>query len=141
MPFRVTALVFFVLGSSLFAAAQTRRSDALEIELKACLDSIQNQTTSGMCNCTYTSLSKWDKLLNDDYRSLLAGLDKASKGKLVESQRQWLKFREAEAAFLNEYYNKADGTMWRIVKVNKELQFTRDRVLALEEYLTEFDEH
>lgn len=134
-------LLFIATSFTLSCLAQTRASSRVEAQLKACLDSTENQTTYGMCNCNFVALDRYDKLLNADYKVLLSKLNKAGKAKLIESQRQWVKFKQAEIAFLGERYGNMDGTMWRIVLADKETEFTRNRLLALEEYLIDFDEH
>jgi len=127
------------LGLSLHA--QTSGSAKVEARLKACLDSTENQTTYGMCNCNVIAQKRYDDLLNADYRVILSKLNKTEKAKMIESQRQWVKFKEAETAFLVEHYGNIDGTMWRIVLADKITELTRQRLLVLEEFLTDYDEH
>lgn len=49
-----------------------------------------------------------DKELNTAYRKLMQKLPESSKESLRSSQKQWLKFREAEFSFLSGNFNQAD---------------------------------
>ncbi len=93
-----------------------------------------------MCNCTYEALYKWDKRLNIAYKTLLTQLDTLAKGKLIDAQCEWVKFKEKEIALIDATYGSADGTMWRIVRAEKVLSITRERVADLEELLETLNE-
>lgn len=133
-------LIALLLIPVLCYCQKTDKEDKIDTELTKCLDKSENQTTAGMCNCTYEALGKWDKKLNTIYKSLLYKLDSTAKIKLVEAQRQWIKFKEKEVALIDETYGKAQGTMWRVSRADKVLQVTRNRALELEELLETVDE-
>jgi len=137
-----TLLLFFTLQcSSVLIYSQTKNKlDKTNEELSKCLDKTENQTTAGMCNCTYEALDKWDKRLNIAYKTLLTKLDTIAKGKLIDVQREWVKFKEKEIALIDATYGAADGTMWRIVRAEKILDITRGRAADLEELLGTLDE-
>jgi len=59
-------------------------------------------------------------------------LDTASKTKLIEAQRQWIKFKEKETGLIDATYKHANGTMWRIARAGKVPDITRQRAIDLE---------
>ncbi|WP_439882454.1 lysozyme inhibitor LprI family protein [Pontibacter sp. MBLB2868] len=130
--FLLGALLFFC---SLANAQQKEKINPIDKQLKACLDTKENQTTAGMCDCTYEALDKWDKQLNVVYKALSSKLNTTAKTKLVEAQRQWVKFKEKEVELIDATYGSADGTMWRIVRASKVLQLTKERAVELESLL------
>ena len=138
---KITILLFAATCFGLSSNAQTRGSAKVEAQLKACLDGNENQTTYGMCQCNLIAQKRYDALLNADYKVILSTLNKTEKAKLIESQRQWVKFKEAETAFISEHYGNMEGTMWHIVLADKITELTRQRLLVLEEFLSESEEH
>jgi uncharacterized protein YecT (DUF1311 family) len=128
------------LYSGLTFSQKKYKEDPLNIELTKCLDKKENQTTAGMCNCTYESLDKWDKRLNITYKNLISKLDSSAKPKLIEAQRQWIKFKEKEINLIDATFGSAQGTMWRIVRAEKVLDITRARTADLEEILKSLEE-
>src|SRR6266496_4676733 len=117
----ITAFIF----SNSFLFAQ-KKEDKIEIELSKCLKSEEGSTTVGMCNCIYEALDKWDKKLNVIYKKLLATVDSTAKQKLIDAQRQWLKFKENEINLIDATYGNQDGTMWLIVRAEKVMAITKD---------------
>ena len=115
------------------------KEDIIDRELSTCLKKAQNQTTAGMCNCTYAALDKWDRKLNDTYKKLLTKLQPASKGKLIEAQRQWVIFKEKEIELIDATYGSAEGTMWTIVRADKVLSLTKGRAVELESLFKTLD--
>nr|WP_262890668.1 lysozyme inhibitor LprI family protein [Rufibacter sediminis] len=111
------------------------KQDPIDVTLTKCLDQKENQTTAGMCHCTYTALEEWDKKLNATYKSLLPKLNASAKTSLVTAQRQWVLFKEKEINLIDATYGKADGTMWQVVRATKVLSLTKDRAVELESLL------
>jgi uncharacterized protein YecT (DUF1311 family) len=82
---------------------------------------------------------KADAELNSTYAALMAKLpDAESKRKLKESQRAWLVFRDAEAAF--EADEARGGTMAPILRYETMTELTRQRIKQLETRLAGNDE-
>jgi uncharacterized protein YecT (DUF1311 family) len=134
MSIKFPILILIFQLSILWCNCQAKeKEDKINTELSKCLDKTENQNTAGMCNCTYEALDKWDKRLNTIYKSLLSRLDSNAKGKLMEAQRIWVKFKEKEIDLIDATYGAADGTMWRIVRAEKVLEITRTRAADLEE--------
>ncbi|MFB9861843.1 DUF1311 domain-containing protein [Rufibacter immobilis] len=129
-----------ILGAGSAAAQQNGTPNPIDVRMAQCLDKKENQTTAGMCDCVYTALAAWDKKLNTDYKSLLAQLPPAAKGKLIAAQRQWLAFKEKELELIGATYGNAQGTMWQPVRANKIMDLTKQRALELEELLVTLKE-
>ena len=118
-------LIIALIFSNTFLFAQ-KKEDKIEVELSKCLKSSEGSTTVGMCNCTYEALDKWDKKLNVVYKKLLATVDTSTKQKLIDTQRQWLKFKESEINLIDATYGNQDGTMWLIVRAEKVMVITKE---------------
>lgn len=125
-------LVALIFSAHLYGQDKYSKIDE---QLTKCLDSSVNQTTTGMCNCTYRALNQWDDRLNITYKELLKKLDAAGKLKLVDAQREWVKYRDKEITLVNVVYSKASGTMWIPVKADKIMEITRKRALELMDIL------
>ncbi|KAA3440229.1 lysozyme inhibitor LprI family protein [Rufibacter hautae] len=134
--FFLPALLLFILTFSTYAFPQQKeKQDVIDVNLTKCLDRKENQTTAGMCTCTYNALQEWDKKLNASYKSLLPKLNASAKASLVSAQRQWVLFKEKEISLIDATYGKAEGSMWQVVRANKVLSLTKQRTLELESLL------
>ena len=128
------ALLFTV-----FVFSQEKTTHKIDIELKNCLAKEENKSTAAMSQCLYDALENWDLELNATYKILQNKLDSNAKQKLKDSQRQWIKFKEKEIEFINETYGKAEGTMWRVIKIDKILEITRNRTEELQLLLVDLN--
>ena len=77
------------------------------------------------------ALAKWDTELNSVYKELTGVLKPAGKEALKAAQVQWMKFRDAEIAFIKESIYALDGTMWLQVGDDRVMELTRERTLQL----------
>ncbi|MGV3541479.1 MAG: lysozyme inhibitor LprI family protein [Rufibacter sp.] len=137
LSFCFISLLVFLLQ---VVAQEVPKPDPIEVTLAQCLEKKENQTTAGMCNCTYSALAEWDKKLNTTYKSLLSRLDAPAKAKLITAQRQWVAFKEKEIDLVNATYGKAQGTMWQVVRASKVMELTKQRAMELEELLQHLQE-
>lgn len=80
--------------------------------------------------------AKADKELNEVYAKVIGVLDDQAKEMLKRSQRAWVAFRDAEAAFQADAEARG-GSMWPLVHEGVRGKLTRERVKALREYLIE----
>ena len=80
--------------------------------------------------------AKADKELNEVYAKVLGVLDDEAKEMLKRSQRAWVAFRDAEAAFRADAEARG-GSMWPLVHEGVRGKLTQERVKALREYLVE----
>ena len=90
-------------------------------------------------SCSSQELAKADDELNAQYKKLLAQLDSdakinpaatQAKKELIEAQRQWVKFRDADCGAVFTYY--LDGTVRVSAEQSCELSRTRQRTEQLE---------
>jgi uncharacterized protein YecT (DUF1311 family) len=129
-----------ILSVTTLHAQDSKQAGKIDTELKQCLEKKENETTAGMCNCTYKALEQWDQSLNATYKLLLSKLKPEARSKMIEAQRQWIKFKESELQLISATYGTADGTMWRVIKANKILDVTRDRAVDLDVLLNVLEE-
>jgi hypothetical protein len=78
--------------------AETHEEDLDGVERKCpfnlvstpCTEKLERQSNVGMADCYDLEASIWDDLLNENYKSLAAGLDDQQKAKLRDMQRAWI---------------------------------------------------
>lgn len=136
MKYTLTLIAIFF---TLIAFSQEKKTHKIDLELKNCLAKEENKSTAAMSQCLYDALDNWDLELNATYKILQTKLNSNAKEKLKDSQRQWIKFRDKEVEFINETYGKADGTMWRVIKIDKILEITRNRTEELQLLLVDLN--
>jgi uncharacterized protein YecT (DUF1311 family) len=125
--------VFLLFLSAAKISAQVKEHP-IDKQLRRCLDSSQNYTTSGMIGCEYQAYEDWDKELNRNYKLLMTALDADGKAKLKEAQISWLAFRESNFSFIKDIYGKKQGTMWRPVEVDEKVEIVKGRAIELKKY-------
>lgn len=93
-------------------------------------------STVDMQACHENAYRDWDEKLNRAYKALQddVGSDEA-RAALKTSQQHWLKFRDAELAFINKMYQAQQGTYWGTVAGSMKVQLIKTRVQILEGYL------
>jgi uncharacterized protein YecT (DUF1311 family) len=107
---------------------------SIDVQLKACLDSTQNQTTAGIMDCEGRARSAWDGELNKYYKLLMPILSSEEKEKLKTAQKNWLTYRDSEFLFARAIYYNLEGTMWRIAAVSRQSEMVKQRALELKTY-------
>jgi uncharacterized protein YecT (DUF1311 family) len=80
------------------------------------------------------SFKKADKELNEVYAKVLANLDEEAKENLKKSQRAWVAWRDAEAAFRADAEARG-GSMWPLIHEGVRGRLTKERVKSLKELL------
>ncbi|HEY1123645.1 MAG TPA: lysozyme inhibitor LprI family protein [Haloferula sp.] len=80
------------------------------------------------------SFKKADKELNEVYAKVLANLDDEAKENLKKSQRAWVAWRDAEAAFRADAEARG-GSMWPLIHEGVRGRLTKERVKSLKELL------
>lgn len=73
-----------------------------------CMGDPGSASDGQMADCYEIEGAVWDALLNDNYKSLLAGLDQDQTAKARAMQRAWLAYRDTTCQF---YYDKIHGSM------------------------------
>jgi uncharacterized protein YecT (DUF1311 family) len=89
------------------------------------------QTQGEMNDEAYENYKKADKELNEVYQRLIKRLDKKEKAMLVQSQKDWLKFRDSHCDFTAE--ENEGGSMQPMVWAMCLEEKTRERITDLKE--------
>mgnify|MGYP001327296304 CR=1 FL=1 len=94
-----------------------------------CLQREGNHTTMAMRRCLQREFEAWDKLLNADYKSLMASLDTdAKKTRLRDAQRLWNKFVKSFCPLSFEFNG---GTMYLLTGDRCMMEMTAQQDLSL----------
>ena len=123
--FLFTALV--VAGVPCVASANEA---GLSKQYTACMDKAGG-TTFGMIECISTETQHQDGQLNKAYKALMAELLPARKAQLLEAQRAWIKYRDANCAFHDD---PDGGTLARVNANSCMLTATAGRARELESF-------
>ena len=109
---------------------------ALLVSLLVSVTQIQAQTQAGMNAQARADFERADAELNKTYETLLTKLpDAEGKEKLKESQRGWLAFRDAEAAFAAD--QARGGSMAPTIRYEVMAELTQQRIKQLKAKRTE----
>ena len=141
-------LLFAVMSVSTAVAAEKDVKHSIDIQLEHCIDSntttaggnTLNPTTVWMNTCTADAMNKWDKEMNEIYKKLMSTLTIKQRASLKKSQVVWLKFRDEESIFLDNFYGDFQGTMWSNILRGDKLSITKQRTLMLQVYLQNLKE-
>lgn len=121
--------LFLLLAScslSVFAQSPAQR---LDNQLAHCQNNAQ--TTIDSKACYSQAIAAWDTELNKQYQALLKDRPESVRNALRDSQRQWIKYKDAYNLALNEYYNQEQGTIWGIIAADSKMNIIRDKALDL----------
>ena len=112
-----------LLSTSPLAAADNEMSQ----EYKACMDRSKG-VTSEMLDCMSAEFTRQDARLNENYKILMAKLSAKRKEALLEAQRAWIKFRDANCNF---YYDPEGGSAAHLAGTDCTLSATTARATEL----------
>ena len=110
-------------STSLAAAADREMTQ----EYLTCLEN-SNGVTVEMINCILAETRRQDARLNEIYKRLISRLATERKNALVEAQRAWIKFRDANCGF---YADPEGGSAARVTATECFLNATADRAKEL----------
>lgn len=110
---------------------------------RECMDGQEGgHTTLGIISCTLAEARVWDKLLNQEYQEIFAGLATMDKDEaeffpefakraesLREAQRAWIVFRDAECGLA--YAMWGSGSMRNIASATCQRDMTAARTIEL----------
>jgi uncharacterized protein YecT (DUF1311 family) len=96
-------------------------------EYSTCLGK-SNGVTIEMINCILAETVRQDARLNENYKKLISKLPTERKTALVEAQRAWIKFRDANCGF---YADPEGGSAARMTANECFLNATADRAKEL----------
>jgi uncharacterized protein YecT (DUF1311 family) len=130
-------LLLLVISAPIAAWGQstTQPPHPIDAAYEECMSIDTNQTTYGMMMCAQQAEEAWDKELNKNYKELMALLTPEEQNQLKEAQRKWLAFRDAEFQFSGNLHYNMEGTMYRPMAADKEMQIVRARALELRGYI------
>jgi uncharacterized protein YecT (DUF1311 family) len=96
-------------------------------------------TTAGMMGCASEELERADKALNEAYARLMKKLpDEIARAKLKKSERAWMAFRDANAAFMAD--DNRDGSAEGLEDLGVRTTMTKARAAELREALKSYDD-
>lgn len=98
-------------------------------------------STADMIQAYDKGISLWDAELNRVYQALRKTLPAPAGEKLKLAQQQWILYRDAQYAMLDEQYNQYDGTMYLPMRVAARMRVTEDRARYLKDLLETQQEH
>lgn len=114
-------------------AAFERRAQPLEERLGAAA----NATELTQASSAYARFL--DAELNQAYQELLSQVPAGARAALVQSQRAWLRYRDAEAAFIDRHWTReAFGSSSALSRADYRSTLVRQRVLTLLSYLRSY---
>ena len=85
----------------------------------------------------YKTYNSTNKELNIVYNKLLQKYNPADKKALVESQKDWLKFRESNCNFKSKDKSEG-GVISNKIKISYQIDMTQQRIKELQELLCNF---
>ena len=114
-----------VFGQTLSLVAAADRE--MTQEYSTCLEK-SNGVTIEMINCILAETIRQDARLNENYKRLISTLAIERKNALVEAQRAWIRFRDANCGF---YADPEGGSAARVTAHECLLNATVDRAKEL----------
>ena len=112
------------LGLPLAAAAERETTQ----EYSACLAQ-SNGVTPEILNCILAETIRQDARLNENYKRLISNLTTERKNALIEAQRAWIRYRDANCGF---YADPEGGSAARMAANECILNATADRAKELQ---------
>ncbi len=132
-------LLFIILMlSCLQATCQDHQPEEIDNDLQSCLDGT-DMVTAAMCSCYTQATKRWDLKLDTLYQKLIKSLNPTIKQSLIQSQQQWLKYKEVEFQLIE--VASGSGTMWNWVVLGKKMSVIRQRVYTLNGILENLDDY
>lgn len=114
--------------SSIATALSASTSEGYTTSYDLCISKAGGEI-SGLMDCSNEEPSKQDVRLNKAYNTAMSIISSESKQKLLDSQRIWKKFRDADCRV---YYSLTGGSMDVLNGSGCELSMTRERAETLE---------
>ena len=102
--------------------------------LDQCLAEPNHGSTASQVECTDQARQRWDDEMNQDYRRLADQLELKTQPFLRDSQRRWLRYRDADQPLIDAVYELTQGTMFAPMQAFSRLRLVRERSLILKTY-------
>lgn len=117
-----------VVLSMILVALSAGADEGYSASYSACVSKAEGET-SGLVDCSNEELARQDARLNKAYKTAMGVLSAENKQKLLDAQRLWVKFRDADCGV---YYSLTGGTMDMLNGSGCELAMTKERAESLE---------
>lgn len=125
---RLTKGCMLIVSGLLLNAAPVAAADKdMSQEYSTCMDK-SNGVTSEMLDCMSAEYERQDVRLNENYKRLMSKLSPKRKEGLLEAQRAWIKFRDANCRF---YFDPEGGSAAHMAGTDCTLNATADRATEL----------
>lgn len=85
--------------------------ESVDIELQECMKSC-NYTTACMNNCTYEAIPKWENEIDKNINMLERIMNKEQTELLLDSQKKWIIYKDAQQKLNSEIIGSMIGTMY-----------------------------
>jgi uncharacterized protein YecT (DUF1311 family) len=110
---------------------ESKKHEIMDAEETACMDADQSQ--QGMNMCAGEAYQRADKALNAQWQKVIAryGDDAKAKALLLEGQRAWLTYRDAQCQMAA--YDSIGGSIWPLINSGCLAELTRRRTRELAE--------
>lgn len=109
--------------------------DATATALDRCLAAPAHAATAGQTACEDVAARAYDRRLNAAYGVLLRRLPHDAAERLRRAQRDWLRYRDSEAAARQALYGTRQGTMYVPMEADAATTIIADRARLLERYV------
>ena len=127
---KISKFLFAALVMAGIPCVASANENGLSKQYTACMDKAGG-TTFGMIECINAETQRQDVQLNKAYKALTTELPPPRRAQLLEAQRAWIKYRDANCAF---YYDPDGGTLARVNANSCMLTATADRARELESF-------
>jgi uncharacterized protein YecT (DUF1311 family) len=127
---KTTAFLCAILAIMCVPHAANAREPGLSQLYTVCMDKTGN-TTASMTECMMAEIKRQDAQLNKAYKALMTDLLPSRKTQLQETQRIWMKYRDANCAF---YFDPEGGTQARVNANECMMNTTAERARELENF-------
>ena len=96
--------------------------------------------TAASVQCCVSTGKLWDRELNRVYKFLLANrqprpFSRQEKDQLINAQRKWIQFRDAQCAAIRTVYSRGSDSVLRVYAAESQMEVTRQQVLRLGSFL------
>jgi len=82
-------------------------------------------------HCYVAATYEWDSELQKQYNLLMEDQPENVRIALRNSQRQWIKYRDAYNQGIEAFYQKKEGTIWSLIAAESKMNIVRDKTLDL----------
>ncbi len=147
MFFNMITMIFLTISSLAFAANSPIYRDTSEMtgsytnELKSRMNKIEKEIIAKHGNVSGNDYNfkmaaqeiyaYWDKELNIIYNKLIKELNPKAKQNLIQSQRDWIRYRDYDGVFRFYIQNEEGGTLGVNHEISAKIRTVKERTLNL----------